>query len=250
MKSELLLGFVLAGVQCHSNMFYPKPRGNLQWWGYCSRGENCKTACDSPKNKANIGPGTLIVKRGDKMTVKWKRQNHPGGFVRLAMVPLKDSDEESKFDSNPIKYVCYETNCKESVHQEILGKNNGPGDGLCSTDIHIPGNLHDGPVTLQWKWYGGGVYYADRNTSFAHYVSCADLRVQGGTKSGAKPKPVFKGGDVATSRNDQCRYWSTDSVHKCPLGAEDKNKNGCGYRKPEKFGPPEEWLSAPGHVLE
>ncbi|KAJ9088929.1 hypothetical protein DSO57_1018039 [Entomophthora muscae] len=182
------------------------------------------------------------VQRGQKLPVEWLRQNHPGGFVRISMSTFESSDNGDAFDGNTIKYVCYETNCREDHHEAILGKDNGPGSQKCSTEITIPDNLPDGPVTLQWTWFGGGVLFADQRASFANYVSCSDMVLKGGLPYRPnKVKAEFQGGDAVTQDKDKCRYWSTNSIFGCPRGAEDKNKNGCGYGEP-RYGAPAEWL--------
>ncbi|KAI9298469.1 hypothetical protein K502DRAFT_346052 [Neoconidiobolus thromboides FSU 785] len=220
-------------------MQYPTPRGNKEFYGYCSRGWGCKTACDSMKSDSPYNqPYTQkkIVRRGEKLTVSWLRQNHPGGFVRLAIVPMANSDDLTAFDNNIVKYVCYETNCKESSHDPMLGDLNGPGSTQCTTDLIIPNNLPDGPITLQWTWFGGGVLYADKEAAFANYVSCSDMLLQGGQPYSYAPvKAIFQGGDVANPHSNQCRYWSSNHVNNCPDGAEDKDN--CGYG-PAKNGTP------------
>ncbi|KAJ9079397.1 hypothetical protein DSO57_1035769 [Entomophthora muscae] len=228
-------------------MLTPTPRGNVRWSGYCSRGKGCNTACDSPKAKSpfnSIFSPKKIVKRGQNIRVEWLRQNHPGGFVRLAMVPFGRSDNRTLFDRSVVKYVCYETNCREDKHVPLLGKNNGPGYQKCSTTIKVPRNLRNGAVTLQWTWFGGGVYYANRRAAFANYVSCSDMVVKGGRFSRSRPRPSFKGGDAATRNKGQCRYWATNSVFGCPHGAEKKNSK-CGISHP-RYGPPKEWLRQQG----
>ncbi|KXN71933.1 hypothetical protein CONCODRAFT_78096 [Conidiobolus coronatus NRRL 28638] len=231
---------LLGSITAHSNMHIPPTRGsqanapNNANWGYCSKGWDCTTACESPKSQSQGSKGT--IQRGQKFDITWLRQNHPGGFVRLAIVPFDQSDDSTAFDKNVVKYVCYETNCKESSQDPMLGYLNGPGTDPCTTDVTIPDWLPDGKVTLQWTWFGGGVLYANNNASFGQYVSCADLTVSGGNPYNAThSKPVFQGGDVANPGANVCRYWSTNSVHQCEKGAE--QDSSCGFG-PSKNGAP------------
>ncbi|KAI9297706.1 hypothetical protein K502DRAFT_312473 [Neoconidiobolus thromboides FSU 785] len=254
MKFNILLPIVslIVQVTAHSNMLTPAPRGNIQWWGYCSRGNGCNGACDAPKAASpfnSIFNKKTYVKRGETIPVEWLRQNHPGGFVRISFTTMDKSDEHSSFDEGTVKYICYETNCKEDHHDPMLGELNGPGFKKCSSNVKIPNNLPDGPVTLQWTWFGGGVLFADQKASFANYISCSDMMVKGGEPLvSEKSKPEFQGGDAAYKGADKCRYWSTNSVFGCPLGAEDNNKNGCGYGD-AKFGAPAEWEKGNGQAV-
>lgn len=179
------------------------------------------------------------------MTVKWKRLNHPGGFVRLALTRFEASDNKEEFDNNIIKYSCFESNCHESKASKTLGKLNGLGSPTCHTKFKIPEDLKDGRYTLQWTWFSGGVYYADPKASFPNYVSCADFEIRGGTKMIVGDEQVerrermveFQGGDAANPKLQKCRYWGYNTVHDCPLGAHNKT---CGYEgmkngKPKEF---------------
>lgn len=247
----IYLSLLMQMVVGHSNMLYPPVRGNLEFWGYCSRGWGCNTACDAPKSQSKIDSPyveKITVKRGETIPIKWLRQNHPGGFVRIAFTSFDQSDNNGAFDSNAVKYVCYETNCRQSEHNPMLGENNGPGSQECSTSVTIPDNIPDGKLTLQWIWFGGGVLFADNKASFANYVSCSDLIIQGGASyQSHQIKSTFQGGDAVTSDPQQCRYWSTNSVFGCPNGAEDKNEAGCGYGD-AKFGSPAEWEGSNNEV--
>ncbi|KAI0239572.1 hypothetical protein L0F63_003195, partial [Massospora cicadina] len=173
----------------------PTPRGNIEFTGYCSRGRGCDSVCDSPKANSPFNSPynpKEIVRRGDKFKVTWLRQNHPGGFVRLAFAPMENSDDASAFV--PVKYSCYESHCQEASQVDMLGTFNGPGSSQCWTEVTIPTHLPDGPITLQWTWFGGGVFYADKNASFANYVSCSDLELKGGApQTTSLPSPTFEG---------------------------------------------------------
>jgi hypothetical protein len=44
-------------------------------------------------------------KRGDAVPFKWPRNNHPGGFIRLSVVPQKDSGSQKAFNGTPIQLI-------------------------------------------------------------------------------------------------------------------------------------------------
>lgn len=229
----MIFTLILASpIFSHANMLSPAPRGNTIHSGYCSRGrDNCKTACDAPKSESSFNSKYVqkkVVKRGEKMEVSWYRHSHPGGFVRLAIVPFDQSDDLNAFNNNVIKYSCFEVKCKEDRFEPVLGKDNGPGWGKCYTDVTIPTNLPDGPITLQWTWVGGGIYYAQKDTTFANYVSCSDMLIQGGPKTATKPKPFFVGGDATNPDWKQCKYWGPGNIDGCIEGSELNPNNQCG----------------------
>ncbi|KAJ1955395.1 hypothetical protein EC988_001904 [Linderina pennispora] len=201
----------------------PPPRGNKQWYGTCSAGSGCKGPCDSAKADAPFNDMYVpkkYVKRGSELTVGWDRLNHPGGFVRLAMVPFNQSDSWSAFNENVLKYTCYETNCGPSdPNHNSFGHLNGPGNAPCSTKVTVPKNIPDNTaVTLQWIWYGGGIYYGEKDTSFGEYYGCSDMIVAGGEFADAKPEPTFQGGDVTYPNTDTCKYWGSNKVGDCNFG--------------------------------
>ncbi|KAJ1940338.1 hypothetical protein GGF37_004017 [Kickxella alabastrina] len=214
---------LIASSAGHSLLSTPATRGNTKWFGTCAAGAGCKGPCDSPKAdspfNSNYVPKTYI-QRGQELDVEWKRLNHPGGFVRLAMVPFDQSDSWSAFNSNVLEYTCYETNCGPTdPSNTMFGHLNGPGSAPCSTKVIVPKNIPDGTaVTLQWVWYGGGIYYGETDTSFGEYYSCSDLIVSGGPLSDEKPEAVFKGGDITYPNSGVCKYWGSNKVGDCNFG--------------------------------
>ncbi|KAJ9051200.1 hypothetical protein DSO57_1007041 [Entomophthora muscae] len=232
MKTQSILWF-LGVVMGHSNMLSPAPRGNVQYTGYCSKGWGCEGVCDSPKEASPFNSPynpKKIVRRGEKMQVKWLRQNHPGGFVRLAFTTMANSNDAGAFV--PAKYACYESHCGEDHHDDFLGNLNGPGFGECWTEVTIPTSLPDGPITLQWTWFGGGVLFADQEAGFANYVSCSDMQLLGGApQTSDAAAPTFEGGDPANPGTNQCRYWTSNVVGECPNGAEKKRSAGMAPQR-------------------
>ncbi|OLY84507.1 hypothetical protein AYI68_g1328 [Smittium mucronatum] len=219
--------FQIESVNSHGILGFPPSRGNLKWFGTCGSGQGCKGPCDSsisesinslPFRLAKIKP----LRRRSKMTVTWGRLNHPGGFVRISIVPRNVSDSWSEFDSNVVQYSCYEATCGPTVKNDpILGFLNGGGNAECSAKIKIPGHLHDGIYTLQWAWFGGGVYMGDVNKSFGEYYGCSDFVVKGGPPPSSRVKsPKFVGGDVMYPSENVCRYWGSNKLGDCSF----KNK--------------------------
>ncbi|KAJ2845915.1 hypothetical protein IWW36_004590 [Coemansia brasiliensis] len=219
---------LVASCAGHSLLSTPAPRGNVKWWGTCAAGAGCSGPCDSPKAESpfnSIYNPKTYVQRGQELEVVWNRLNHPGGFVRLAMVPFNQSDDWAAFNDNVLKYTCYETTCGPSdPNDDHFGHLNGPGSSPCKTTLTIPENIPDNTaMTLQWIWYGGGIYYGEPDTSFGEYYSCSDMIVTGGPSSNQKPEPVFKGGDVTYPNSDVCKYWGSNRVGDCNFGGRKPN---------------------------
>ncbi|KAJ1998773.1 hypothetical protein H4R26_005332, partial [Coemansia thaxteri] len=112
------------------------------------------------------------------------------------------------------------TNCGPAdPSNNVFGYLNGPGSSPCSTTVTVPSNIPDNTaVTLQWMWYGGGIYYGEVDTSFGEYYGCSDLIVSGGPFSDAKPVVTFAGGDATYPNSDVCKYWGSNKVGDCNFG--------------------------------
>ncbi len=54
--------------------------------------------CGAGKSEGD--PKKATYRRGQKIDYSWPRNNHPGGFIRLSIVPFKDSDSQAAFDGN------------------------------------------------------------------------------------------------------------------------------------------------------
>ncbi|OMJ29961.1 hypothetical protein AYI69_g506 [Smittium culicis] len=213
----LTLASLCAG---HGMLKYPPSRGNSQWYGTCSAGAGCKGPCDTERANSpamSIYNQVSTVQRGQNITVKWDRLNHPGGFVRLAMTTFDESDQWASFNSKVSKFVCYESNCGPSdPNDSTFGPLAGAGSDECSTTFMIPEDIPDGLATLQWVWFGGGIYYGQIDTSFGEYYGCSDMKVSGGMPlSNYGSSPVFQGGDAMYPNDNACRYWGSNRVGDC-----------------------------------
>ncbi|KAJ1993754.1 hypothetical protein H4R33_000546 [Dimargaris cristalligena] len=216
----LLAGLTL--TVAHSQLGYPIPRSNGPRTATCGAGLGCKGPCESLRSATRIndlGYQKVYVARGQKLKVQWKRANHPGGFVRLALVPIEKSDSWDDFNTNVLKHSCYESHCgPDPGKPDEFGYGNGVGGGDCWTEVEVPAFYKDETVvTLQWIWYGGGVYYAQPEAGFGEYYNCADIVVKGGTTPTAvgKVAPVFEGKDYSNPTSNVCKYWSSNQVGVC-----------------------------------
>ncbi|ORY02236.1 hypothetical protein K493DRAFT_208583, partial [Basidiobolus meristosporus CBS 931.73] len=124
------------------------------------------------------------IQAGERLKVGWPSNNHGGGFVRLALVPESQIDDEEAYKSHVLKFTCY-------GHDERPNKfQYGDCDHPCNarpgceyqsnrndterydTTITIPTNLKDGRYVLQW------VALSASETRV--YYSCSLLSITGG----------------------------------------------------------------------
>jgi len=154
------------------------------------------------------------VTRGESISIKWARNNHPGGFVRFAWAPVAQSSVASVYDNNVQLYTCFEIPalaCLPAAAPNQAEASDQPGlsQQACGTTITIPTWLADGTWTLQWAWFGGYALLGD-------YYSCVDYQVSGGSTLTTYPGPYFLGGDRQnpTSTNE-CLYRNTNRLGVC-----------------------------------
>lgn len=214
MNSRLISTFLIAAVCVsyvlgHSYVTQPITRSNQKQTNSGCRGPTCLGPCDVPLNQART-PAVTIA-RGGTIKVEWPRNNHAGGFIRLAWAQTSGSDSHTNFDNGVQEIVCHETGgCFPDDPNAPNGGDSGPGDGssrACSATITVPLHLADGSWTLQWAWFGGAFALGD-------YYSCVDYKISGGPTA-AKVDAVFKGGDYTYPGQNKCKFFNTDRLHQC-----------------------------------
>lgn len=203
-------------VNAHSYMTYPEPytRNNCKG-GLCQ-------ACPDIRYRTRLSNSEtspeITWRRGQNITVVWARNNHGGGFVRLAFVPVskrKDIDAHSSF---AFYYGCWEQNifpCSGS---------------LCGSDksrrayrafTTVPPVIPDGVYILAQVWYGGLKYTRLRGT-FSNYASCAYVRIRGGLPLQPAFQPVYVPGvlgEFESSPPGEC-LTSAVKVGECLTGCD------------------------------
>lgn len=206
---SILLALCVSYAVGHSYVTEPTSRTNQKQTNSGCRGPNCLGPCDAPLS-AKRTPAVTIA-RGASITVKWPRNNHAGGFIRLAWTQTSGSDVHANFDAGVQEIVCHEIGgCFPDDSSNPNGGDSGPGDGssrACSTSIKVPLHLSDGEWTLQWAWFGGAFALGD-------YYSCVDYKISGGA-TGPKVDAVFNGGDYTYPGQNKCKFFNTDRLHAC-----------------------------------
>lgn len=197
----------------HTYVTSPITRCNQVVTNIGCRGPSCLGPCECERGIFN--PNVLNKKRGDVIKVDWPRNNHAGGFIRMAWAPFDDSDKHEAFDNNVQLFSCHEAGaCVAGIDKNNLDgpdpfPNNGKF-GACDVSVKIPPHISDGKWTLQWAWFGGAAGIGD-------YYSCIDINVSGGANGNA-PKIEFQGGDASNPNNKNvCKFFNTDELHKCTI---------------------------------
>lgn len=122
--------------------------------------------------------GTTTWKRGSTVTIRWEKNNHNGGFVRLSLVPEHQMFNRSAHTHLAFYYTCWEQGLYIC------------GSGLCGSDtsrhafrrhIKIPDIIPDGDYLLGFLWYGG-LHWQRQHGRFSDYTSCARVRIKGGVQ--------------------------------------------------------------------
>jgi len=222
----LLISAIVALAMGHSYVTLPRsriPGYNCRIGGPAEFPVDCPGPCEAKKSYKN--PNIQQTSRGAALQVDWPRNNHGGGFIRLAWAKHEDSDDFQAFNKGVQQVTCHETGfdgnpanlspnrgCASDDPNNINGGDSGSSAGgirACRLRTTIPTHLSDGLWTMQWTWYGaGGGYLGD-------YYSCVDYNVAGGAALTAQAAPVFKGGDVTYPTENVCKFWNTDRPHYC-----------------------------------
>jgi len=155
-RTVYLVGLVLvafiAQTLGHSYLTNPTSRSNQKESTTGCRGSNCLGPCDRPLASATRAP--ITIARGASISVQWPRNNHAGGFIRLAWAPTSQSDSHAAFDAGVQQISCHEVGgCRPDSASDPNGGDSGPADGssrACTVSINVPTHLADGAYTLQW----------------------------------------------------------------------------------------------------
>lgn len=186
----LLLITSVICVEAHTNLAYPQ-----SYYPASCHNPNCRgplppmlssgkfRARNSEKNPAEVW------RRGQTVNIKYHRNNHGGGFVRMALVPLS-----KKLDKKWHEYTAFHYGCFESGQYKCRGSNecgaDVSGHGY-SQRVTIPPVFPDGNYLFMLVWFGGL-----RNTRtvsrYSDYHAASHVRIRGGDRVETWYKPEFK----------------------------------------------------------
>jgi len=205
------LTLITGSIYAHSYISSPAARGG-QFQASSGTGTGCRQpTCMGPcYSAASTAVSLGTIARGSTISMKWPRNNHPGGFIRFAWAPTASSDTMSAFDNSVQSFQCFETGTPTCTPSDPTNPNGGDTGGQfnCGGNVVVPGWVTDGAWTLQWAWFGGGYGLAD-------YYSCLDYTISGGPAATQGPI-TFTGGDYANPTNTNvCKWFNTDQLHVC-----------------------------------
>lgn len=199
-------------TSAHSFLTKPAPYTRLYHTRHCT-GVECVNACPIEYNTgmANTiaNPGATWS-RGETVNIEWAKNNHAGGFMRLALVPVEVMNNRTWHKRLTILHGCWHSGPKGCCGSDACGSDNrGTAFGRRVT---IPTVFPNGDYVLGFAWYGG---VRKHKGFFPDFFSCSHVRIAGGPLGG-RHLPFFEAGDGPSEyvRDGQC-YTSADFIGDC-----------------------------------
>lgn len=176
----------------HSFLSDPEPYYHVFKTKNC-RGSQCDQACPDIQRPGRMENSESnpekTWRRGDKINIKWARNNHRGGIVRFSIVPIDQMMSRSAHS----KYFIY-AGCWDQGEYRCSGKLCGSDTDRIgfSRDIEIPKVIPDGVYIFAYVWFGG-LHFSRKRGDFADYYSCAYVRISGGSMESSY-QPTWEAG--------------------------------------------------------
>lgn len=159
---------------------------------------------NNPKTGNHPDEPAAIWQRGQTVTIRWARNNHHGGFIRLALVPVEKMDDHNFHDRLAFYYGCWEQN-KYKCDEAPCGKDKR--DFAFRQNIVVPAVIPDGSYVLAWAWFGG-IDFTKTNSKFPDYYSCSFVHIRGGVSLVGSFQPYFDAGSDSEVAG-KCRTGNT-----------------------------------------
>lgn len=143
---------------------------------------NCPGPCPNYDFYGDMLPENPAAtwRRGEHVEIRWTKNNHNDGFVRLSLVPLDEMWSKQEHQRYAFYYGCWsdqEFYCNEyEKHRDCFYDRENKG---YKTQVAIPSVVPDGVYVLGFTWYGGGRVFG----SFGDYYDCSYVRIKGGSFS-------------------------------------------------------------------
>lgn len=213
----VLLATSLPHASSHGWLIQP-PAYNRVFKTRTCKGRQCTDACPSKHSSgmANSQERPAATwQRGETVLVKWTKNNHHGGLIRLSLVPVDKMWDRAWHQKMTLLHSCWEIGEYDCPQNEDCGTDKS-GEAFSRTVV-IPAVFLDGDYVFGFVWYGGLYFKRDRG-HFPDYYSCSHVRISGG-KLGGSYQPFFEAGDSPKIVNGQCQT-SADEIGEC-------EHNGC-----------------------
>lgn len=177
---------------------------NLQFLDTCS-GRDCLRAClvvlPSGVNNSVSDPAEQY-QRGQSARIRYVKNNHNGGFMRLTIVPVSDLFSRDAHNSLAFYYTCWDSHQVDCVGGFADCGSDGKGESF-ETTVTIPTCFPDGNYVMGYVWYGG-LNRGGTSGMFGDYFHCSHIKISGGPLE-EKCEAVYKNGNTGNSvRGNEC----------------------------------------------
>lgn len=144
---------------------------------------NCPGPCGDTGKRRNgaeffsTSKGHTKLSRGQKLYMKWTKNNHNNGFVRFTLVPVSQRMNKGVHDKFAFHYSCWEAGEIGCEHGDECGTDENRL--RYQTEVEIPRIFPDGEYILGWSWYGGTMYRdGSEKAEFGDYWSCSNIQIR------------------------------------------------------------------------
>lgn len=151
--------------------------------------------------------------RGMTYPMKWARNNHHGGFISIAILPIADMMNKEKQKRYSFYQGCWEQKRVRCRGGEACGTDNE----IFERDITIPNVMPDGIYAFTFTWFGG-LHFKKDFGKFPDYHSCAFIRIEGGNLDTTEGfQPFFDSGDEGNQAVSGRCHAAVDEPGICPI---------------------------------
>ena len=207
-------------VSSHSFMISPASDGVEVKKKHCRMGPLATDKCSGPciatsSWQYNSSAPVTTWKRACRYRVRWARNKHKHGFVRLSLVPVDDRDSFHAHASYAFHTTCFEVGQRKCNPKSYSC---GTDSTMYETSVRAP-RVPDGLYVLGWSWYGSYALGADGdvNFHFGDYYSCSYIRIEGGGKvSDERTRAEFKPRNARNRCKSLANTLGVCKVEPCP----------------------------------
>jgi len=183
------VALLVQGTHGHSFLTIPEPFSLVET---CRIGgargfeAHCPGPCpqyDFREDKTPDMP-SRTYKRGERVEIRWTKNNHLDGFMRISLVPIDEMWSKQAHAHYAFYFGCWSDNqfsCNEyERHRDCYYDLENLG---YKSEITIPTIYPDGVYVFGYSWYGGGKVFG----SFGDYYDCAYVEIKGGPREASFP---------------------------------------------------------------
>lgn len=222
----------------HSYLTYPRSMSRMQGCRVGGHEDLWVRYCPGPCPNVGLDGETspsrpaAVWARGGRYSVTYARNNHEGGFIRWALVPVALMHNKWAHHQAAFMHSCWVSDrhtCEGAVERErdcAVDKQNS----AFRQTVTVPDVYPDGDYVLSWVWYGGGLY-----GQFGDYYDCSFIRISGGNKVAEAYQATFQPGINTTIPASAGCLASVDRIGACPYEARGLQCGQAEERLPRGF---------------